>query len=156
MILLTLTTVDGQTYGKQSPELRKTNSDMICAILSREEELLEMPLDKTTMFFACLSRYIAIIDEEQDEPTEATAYFEQYKERYAATLVNHKELKVGDIFALSMAFAAEQIKSPEMWEAFALIAVEQEYKVPENEYFKSYANLAWALTKANYAGANFW
>ena len=107
MILGTLTVVDSQNAGKQSPEVRKSNSDMICAVLSRENELLDMPLSKTSMLFACISRYIAMMDEGQDEPTEATQRFEQYKEKYAGSVAVSGELKIDDVFVLSMALAAE-------------------------------------------------
>ena len=43
-----------------------------------------------------------------------------------------------------------------MWEAFAQIAVEKEWAVQESEYFKSYANLSWAMTKVGYSGSEFW
>ena len=63
MILGALTVVDGSGVEEtQSPELRQTNSDLVCAILSRQEELLKMPLSKTSMLFACLSRFIAMMD----------------------------------------------------------------------------------------------
>ena len=156
MILGTLTVVDSQNAGKQSPEVRKSNSDMICAVLSRENELLDMPLSKTSMLFACISRYIAMMDEGQDEPTEATQRFEQYKEKYANSVAISGELKIDDVFVLSMALAAEQVKSPVMWDAFARLAVEKEYEVDEKEYFKSFSNLAWAMTKVDYSGSDFW
>ena len=109
MILGALTVVDGQGAEKQSPELRKLNSDMVCAILSRDDELLKMPMSKTSMLFACLSRFIAMMDEGQEEPTEATGRFDQFKERYANKLAEDKEVKIDDVFVLAMALAAEQI-----------------------------------------------
>ena len=123
MILGSLTVVDSQGPEKQDPERRKLNSDLVCTILSREDELLSMPLGKTSMLFASLSRFIAMMDDGQEEPTEATQRFEEYKERYAGTLATSKEIKVDDVFVLAMALAAEQIKSPEMWDSFARIAV---------------------------------
>ena len=108
------------------------------------------------MLFACLSRFIAMMDEGQDEPTEATLRFDQYKEKYAGTLAVSKEIKIDDVFVLAMALAAEQIKSPEMWTAFAHIAVEKEYEVEESDYFKNFANLSWAMTKVSYSGSDFW
>ena len=43
-----------------------------------------------------------------------------------------------------------------MWEAFARIAVDDEWAVEERDYFKNYANLSWAMTKVGFAGSNFW
>ena len=43
-----------------------------------------------------------------------------------------------------------------MWDAFARLAVEKEYEVDEKEYFKSFSNLAWAMTKVDYSGSDFW
>lgn len=43
-----------------------------------------------------------------------------------------------------------------MWDTFAKIAVAKEHEVEASEYFKSYANLSWAMTKANYDGQDFW
>jgi len=64
MILGALTVVDGTEGNRQSEELRKINSDMVCAILSRKDELLKMPMSKTSMLFACLSRFIAMMDQD--------------------------------------------------------------------------------------------
>lgn len=108
------------------------------------------------MLFASLSRFIAMMDDGQEEPTEATIQFDRFKELFAASLATSKDLKVDDVFVLAMALAAEQIKSPEMWSAFAQIAVKDEWAVPQKEYFKSYANLSWAMTKVGYTGAEFW
>jgi len=43
-----------------------------------------------------------------------------------------------------------------MWKTFARIAVEKEYEVEEREYFKSYANLSWAMSKVSFEGQEFW
>ena len=115
-----------------------------------------MPLGKTSLLFASLSRFIAMMDDGQEEPTEATQQFEQYKEKYANMLATSKEVKVDDVFVLSMALAAEQIQSPQMWDTFARIAVQDEWAVDQREYFKSYANLSWAMTKVGYSGQDFW
>lgn len=115
-----------------------------------------MPMSKTAMLFACLSRFIAMMDQGQDEPTEATLRFDEYKERFAASLSVSYELKIDDVFMLATALAAEQIQSPEMWKTFARIAVEKEYEVEEREYFKSYANLSWAMSKVSFEGQEFW
>jgi len=43
-----------------------------------------------------------------------------------------------------------------MWKTFARVAVEREYEVDERDYFKSYANLSWAMSKVSYGGQDFW
>lgn len=108
MLLGALTVVDDQSGSKrQSSERRQLNSDLVSAILSRESELLEMHFGKTSLLFASLSRFISMMDDGQDEPTEANQLFEQYKEKYANTLARSKEIKVDDVFVLAMALAAE-------------------------------------------------
>lgn len=129
---------------------------MVCAILSREDELLKMPMSKTAMLFACLSRFISLIDQGQDEPTEASLRFDQYKESFAANLSVSYELKIDDVFTLATPLAAEQIQSPKMWQTFARIAVQKEHEVEQREYFKNYANLSWAMSKVSYEGQEFW
>lgn len=129
---------------------------MVCAILSRQDELLQMPLATTSMLFACLSRFIALMDQGQDEPTNATLQFDHYKECYARSLTESKEIKIDDVFVLATALAAEQVKSKAMWDTFARIAVEKEYEVEERQYFKSFANLAWAMSKVQFDGSQFW
>ena len=66
-----------------------------------------MHFGKTSLLFASLSRFISMMDDGQDEPTEANQLFEQYKEKYADTLARSKEIKVDDVFVLAMALAAE-------------------------------------------------
>jgi hypothetical protein len=39
-----------------------------------------------------------------------------------------------------------------MWQKFARIAIEKEYEVEARDYFKNYANLAWAMSKVSYSG----
>ena len=43
-----------------------------------------------------------------------------------------------------------------MWEMFAQIAVKKEYEVEPKEYFSSYANLAFSMSKIGYDGQAFW
>lgn len=71
-------------------------------------------------------------------------------------LSTSREIKIDDVFALATPLAAEQIKSPQMWQRFAEIAVQKEYEVDPREYFQSFANLSWAMAKVNYSGLQFW
>ena len=64
MILSALAIVDNEAEeAKQSSELRKLNSDMVCAIISRPDEILKLPLSLSSMLFGNISRFIAIMDE---------------------------------------------------------------------------------------------
>ena len=60
------------------------------------------------------------------------------------------------MFVLATALSAEQIKNPAMWQTFARIAVEKEYEVEAKEYFRNYANLAWAMAKIGLSDEPFW
>ena len=63
-----------------------------------------MPLANSSTLFASLSRFIALMDKGQDEPTEATRAFELYKENFASSLVSKSyEIKVDDVFILATA-----------------------------------------------------
>ena len=65
MILGALTVVDGMEImaeGRQSAERRQMNSDLLCAIFAREDELLKLPYSSTSLLFACLSRFFAQMD----------------------------------------------------------------------------------------------
>ena len=43
-----------------------------------------------------------------------------------------------------------------MWQMFARIAVAKEYEVDAKEYFQSYANLAFSMSKVDFDGQVFW
>ena len=43
-----------------------------------------------------------------------------------------------------------------MWQMFAQIAVAKEYEVDPKEYFVSYANLAFSMSKVEFEGQTFW
>ena len=109
MILGALTVVDGTAAdgAQQSAETRQLNSDMVCAIMSRKDEILKMPLSTTSMLFACLSRFIALMDQGQEEPVEASTAFDVFKESFAQSLAASHELKIDDVFILATALAAE-------------------------------------------------
>ena len=108
MILGTLTIVDGtSTAERQSDELRDTNSELVNAILSRQDELLKMPLSVISTLFACLSRFIAMMDQGQETPSACEDNFNQYKENFAGMLAGSHELKVDDVFVLATPLAAE-------------------------------------------------
>ena len=116
MILGALTVVDSIVEGeKQDQERRQLNSAMVCAILERQQEILAMPLSTSSMLFACLSRFIAMVEAGQDMPTEASNRFDLYKENFAGTLAISHELKIDDVFVMATPLAAEQIQSPQMW-----------------------------------------
>ena len=82
--------------------------------------------------------------------------FDDYKENFAGSLAESYELKIDDVFVMATPLAAEQIQSPQMWSNFAKIAVEREYEVESRDYFKNYANLAWAMSKVGFSGGEFW
>ena len=84
------------------------------------------------------------------------ALFDEFKEKFAKSLVNQSALKIDDVFVLAKSLATEQVKDPDMWNTFARIAVEKEHEVAGNRYFRNYSDLAWSLSKANYDGLTFW
>ena len=108
------------------------------------------------MLFANISRFIAIMDEGQDQPTEATQSFDVFKENYAQSIAISHELKIDDVFVLANSLATERIKNTAMWHRFAQVAVEREFEVEDKDYFKSFANLAWSMSKVSYDGQAFW
>lgn len=57
---------------------------------------------------------------------------------------------------LGKPLAIEEVKDMDMWNHLARIAVENEHEVPANEYFRSYADLSWAMSKVGYDGQTYW
>ena len=55
-----------------------------------------------------------------------------------------------------MPLAVEKITDHAMWEHFAKIVLTKEHQMPASKYFQNCADFAWAFSKVNYIGDDFW
>ena len=129
------------------------NSELLQAILSREDELLDLPVHQISLLFASLSRFLAMLGEEDEKLNKA---FNAFKAGFADKLVK-SELDIHDVSALAMPLAAEKVESGKLWSRLARIVLDKNHKIPEEEYLQTVSNLAWAFSKVNHTDdRDFW
>lgn len=77
---------------------------------------------------------------------------------FTEKLIKEEHLSIGDVLALVIPLAAENMNRDEVWDRFADVIISNEHRMLSDR-FQSCSNLSWAFSKIHYKGKHadvFW